>query len=347
MCVPTCPHVFHAFLQVIDALRTSASALHPQCPGDEWHPTLERVGTAVETMGAMLLSDPSPYRLQYLLFPVSGSAFGALIAYLTAQPKCPPEAVEAVEAVAKLRGLMFQALTNLISLCSQDHLLSDAEPQDSIYPELSRRCCHSVMAERGVEAMLADLRSKDSPEALQVAAVECLFVLVVRNAHGRSAFAERGWIPQLLAHLQVERCPVIRNYLCAILREFADQHAASLVDCQYFHPSVALVQNDPSPDVRALTAETLDCVFKMLPRSFADFPAKAALVEAVRQRLASEQSTDVLNAVFRLLATVFAIEGFAYPGQHGGGTPGRLVRFAEFTFMFVETEAWPLPLPHP
>ena len=82
--------------------------------------------------------------------------------------------------------------------------------------------------ERGVETLFRLLQSP-GPEALKVAAVECLFVFLVRNAAGRAAAAAGGAVPELLALLQAEPCPAVRNYLCALVREFAKAHYGELV----------------------------------------------------------------------------------------------------------------------
>eukprot|EP01006_Ploeotia_vitrea_P060325 TRINITY_DN7569_c0_g1_i1.p1 TRINITY_DN7569_c0_g1~~TRINITY_DN7569_c0_g1_i1.p1 ORF type:complete len:902 (+),score=96.71 TRINITY_DN7569_c0_g1_i1:41-2746(+) len=317
------------FGQTADAVRHWLDVLNSDPHHQDVQHVLEKTCDLIELLCTVLSRDTNPYRLQLLIFNTAPHLFQTLFGYITelVDPK-----------FGKLRSMVFQALTKIVSLCSDDRASTEQDidlQMTETRTALAHECCRRFLEQDAVSVLFQFISGHGQQpvnEELKIVAIELIFVFVMRNEAGKGAVVSEQGIPQLLACLPHESSPMVRNYICALLRELANQYYGQLIQYNCSSITVQLIRGDPSPDVRALSAEMLDVIFKHAAPSFLKFPAKKELAEVLKMRLEKDKNSDVLSAIFQLLETIFTIEAHTVQ-DYNPNQPS-------FTDRFVMTEGY-------
>eukprot|EP00760_Papus_ankaliazontas_P029488 PhM_4_TR4260/c0_g1_i2/m.13530 len=304
--------------------------------------TIDEVIEFMEVVYNVVAADPAATRLRILLCETNSDLIPVLFQYTTAQYVTAPghpvlTASQSTEAFQKLRAVATQVVCKFIALCSNDHVEHNpvANVQDEAVVLLSRLIGDTVIRCNGLDTILNLVMRHQTAEELKLPAVECLFVMLMRNLTIQLNFVQRGGVVgAILEALTSEPLLAIRNYLCACVRELSNAHAPKLVLEGAPDTLLHLGSIDLSPDVRALSIETFDVIAKNDPNFWRGYaPAYKELASLMVQRLDRETNPEVIETMGKLLETCFRLDYQMY-GVLGGGSGSNTVTFTDhFTAM--------------
>eukprot|EP01062_Namystynia_karyoxenos_P025149 TRINITY_DN19870_c0_g2_i1.p1 TRINITY_DN19870_c0_g2~~TRINITY_DN19870_c0_g2_i1.p1 ORF type:complete len:1046 (+),score=301.63 TRINITY_DN19870_c0_g2_i1:77-3139(+) len=280
----------------------------------------------LQLLPPLLQRDPAPTRVGSLLFGGQlgerGDLFALLFRYLTAPlAHAPgvPAPDEAQRQFTALRVLLLRTLARVISITAPP----DDQSGDPAGGALAEAAARAVAQSRGTEVLLGIVcGGAHVAEEAKVAAVECLFVFLMRNAHGKHALIScPGGLSHLLGALRSEPSAMVRNYSAACVRELANAYPGQVASSGFPAGLPDLLRHDSSKDVRVLAMETLDVVLRADSTFLSGFGLKRELAEALCDLLRSDDDQEVRDIACRLLSTIFSQEGRQLAVINSADTP--------------------------
>lgn len=234
------------------------------------------------------------------------------------------------EKLLNVKLTAIRTLTKLITICSR---ASEGLDQEEVYvnnynnlfysegsTNIAKSCAESIVREGGLKALF-EILQKEQNDKVRSAIAETLFMFVVRNevcCHFQKFLFQTGKLAVALLKsgfktiiecLEKESVPMVRNYVCAIVREFSTKYSEELINEGVIEVCVNLINADPSPDVRALAAETLEVIFKSDVRALTKLEKiTPALAEALNNRIKKDKNREVLESCCKVLETLFCLK---------------------------------------
>ncbi|EFC50621.1 hypothetical protein NAEGRDRAFT_61099 [Naegleria gruberi] len=300
--------------------------------------SMESIDQALECFQlavTLLSSDPEPERLKALVFDnalekeeeytfisllldfVSVPQFTKSNAYIESSKEGGYQLQIAIETDQLLNHLKIYALkcmSKFVSICSyESRNMYEQTVDDQKLKALSKMCAEAIADEHGIDVLMEFLFEKDREEGIpnsgneevRLAVAECLFFFVVRNEVGRLALLLQKGVSQLLKCLESDSNALVRSYCCAILREFSNHYPDELLKENTLQVCIKVLNIDSSQEVRALSAEIIEIIFKSDPKA-TQFVSVPTLCKVLNDRLTKDSSRDVLEAVCKLLETLFS-----------------------------------------
>lgn len=252
----------------------------------------------------LLESELSAPRIETIVFENCGEYIPTLLGFSAIPISKDTLNVKNQKKLCKLRVQALQTLSKFISIC-------DAS-DDSIDKRLSKLCMEAILENQGLEALLSMLQV-DPMDSIRLAISELIFILAVKNPMGKLALMLQHAVPIFLKSLNIESQNKVRNFICAILREFALVYPEELLKENIIKVATQLINLDSSADVRALSAEILEILFKNDSRTLQLLDDYSELAEILSNRLLKESDQDISNrdvveSVSKLLETLFCLK---------------------------------------
>lgn len=270
----------------------------PRVPSRTQPLTVAQATELLEVFSTLLVASPSDESRHALLRRTFESTTLTTLVSLVAQPLLFAPDVSAgyslQQTFAQLRIAAIHAINKVVLFAAATSAMSSA-------------CCQAIIERRYVEGLLQLLSSPATFETLRVAASESLFVFVLRLENGRSYIVQTEALQMLFNCLVLEPAALVRNFFCSTVRELVNTHPTSLTDPKMIEILTKLMSLDESPDVRALTAETIDVVLRAPHASVAAaniVSTPADMVAAIKDRLDKDGNIQVLEAHARLFETL-------------------------------------------
>lgn len=224
---------------------------------------------------------------------------------------------EIVKIFINLKIYALKCLAKLISVCSLEPVNDESREEE--FKELSRLCAESLIQQEGLTILFECLviPAGDVPDEpvmltddrIRLLVVECLFVLVCRNEIARLAVVFQQGLLLIMELMTLEPVPLIRSYYSAILREFSVSFAEDLIKENCIDHCLLMMSKDNNDDVRALSLETLESLFKS---DFSKF--KELSVSDFSKLLFTKlnyESPQVIQSCCKLCETLFKMDNEA------------------------------------
>jgi hypothetical protein len=264
-------------------------------------------------------SDPDPLRIQMVVFDNTPEFVATLLAFVAVPIpfRTNPDFNISI-LTSKNEGIFLnlkvyalKTLTKFISICSFE-AANTYEDEEEASKRIAKECAECVVEGQGLEVLLNFLEVEET-ESVRLAIAEALFFFIVRNEMGRLAVVIQRGISTFLNCLDIETSAIIRSYYCAILREFGTVYPEELLKDNMIGIASKLLNIDPSPDVRALCAEILEVLFRSDPKALKFLEeSKIDLPKILSDRLMQDQSREVLEAICKLLETMFSLKNKSF-----------------------------------
>ncbi|KAG2382535.1 hypothetical protein C9374_005115 [Naegleria lovaniensis] len=221
---------------------------------------------------------------------------------------------EIVKIFINLKIYALKCLAKLISVCSLEPVKD--ESRETEFKELSRLCAESLIQQEGLTVLFECLviptgnvpnePAMLSDDRIRLLVVECLFVLVCRNEIARLAVVFQQGLLLIMELMTLETVPLVRSYYSAILREFSVSFAEDLIKENCIDHCLLMMSRDTNDDVRALSLETLETLFKSDVSKFKEVSV-ADLSKLLHAKL-NYESPQVIESCCKLCETLFRID---------------------------------------
>eukprot|EP01062_Namystynia_karyoxenos_P084486 TRINITY_DN9950_c0_g1_i2.p2 TRINITY_DN9950_c0_g1~~TRINITY_DN9950_c0_g1_i2.p2 ORF type:complete len:983 (+),score=308.29 TRINITY_DN9950_c0_g1_i2:78-3026(+) len=315
-------------------LAHSDAAVAPPSAGSA--PSLDETAEFLDLVVSLVTADASPHRLKVLLFGTEPGCIELLAAGLRERPVS--SSLLGSAGHARLRVMTAQALTKLLSLCTDDETVVDADiaGDDATVASLCRLSLEGAGFIPVALAALVPLpeRSGGPSEGQRVALAECLFVAVMRVPGVAQRLAACGGGGALAEAVFRDGSAMVRNYAAATLRVLAEHAPAKCLERSVVQRSLEHVRGERSRYVVILLLELVALLLGAFPDLYLlrCSPEGGGMADdvwdATRGLLTADAAADIATAVLRLLETVFVLEACS------GGRCGALI-----TTVLVE-DAW-------
>ena len=262
------------------------------------------VADAVELLNlltALLTAPHAPEtHQQVLLATFDGPTFPVLVAFVSqplifaAEGSATGSSLQ--ETFVHLRITALQVLNRLSMEASGD-------------PAASSQCVRAWDSHRVFNGLVTLLSSPATFETLRTAAIESIFVFVLRVPGSKKLFISSHTHQSIVSCLVLEPSTMVRNYLCVTLREVAVDHAHEISEPNVLNACLKLISTDDSADVRSLCIETIDLALKANTRVGGYLEHPEEIVNTLRERLDRDPSAQVIEVVAKL------IENLAHAAQ--------------------------------
>lgn len=196
------------------------------------------------------------------------------------------------QTFAQLRITAVQAMNKLILVAS--------ESPDSLGAQVTRAAADC----RLIDVFLQLTGSAATLEALRIAALESLFILILRLPDTQPMLLQSKGVSALTNTLVLDSSAVVRNVCCCILRELAPRFPVEVAEHNLLASCMKLLATDESADSRALAAEILEQLIASNQAALQLVHQPNDLLSAVSTQLEREASPQVYEALCRLLETM-------------------------------------------
>ena len=329
--------------QVVEALNSSLEAIHqaievPRYALDEETakliPAEAQERELFEMIEALVVSNPSPSRLRYLLFDSNADLVPTLFSHICTTITIPDRSQASIaeledhflyQLLTQVRLFALSVLHKVVNVCnglspSGNTSVFDLEAQEAgvvpgklAAPEenrtytqedflhLSRLCVQRVVDEEGVYALLECMQADISMEIREYCA-HSIYLLARCGEMGRLSVVVQKGLDYLLTSLTSERSPNVRLQAAEALVQIAPSCVDELIKPAVLESVFQIFNLDALPVVRACAIRTLSAI----PDAFSDavpllLQVKRSIFETVQERLVSESSLPVMEAILVFL----------------------------------------------
>lgn len=256
--------------------------------------SVEEAVEFVQMLDNLVSQAPNDAEVRKLVFEADPTLFESLVTFLQA-PQVPATDHEAL-------AHLFVALIGMVNRIACK----------ATTPFLGNVLSTALKRHGGVRTLSA-LIAPSLPDAVRVAASECLFSILLR-IDGQRQEVQPEAVHTLLECFTHHTTAPLRAFAAACLRETANANPGVLTDGEAVPALIRCLALDSSADVRGLAAETIDVVFKSDVAFWMAFAGKKELCSAILSRLDREEAPEVLEAVLKLTETLIVTDGMA-PGS--------------------------------
>ena len=193
---------------------------------------------------------------------------------------------------AQLRVTSVQAMNKLILIAS--------ESPDSLGGQVAQ----ASNANRLIDTYLQLSGNIATLEALRIAVLESLFILILRLPETQGALVQSKGVSALTNTLVLDSSAVVRNVCCCILRELAPNFPVEVAEHNLLASCMKLLATDESADSRSLAAEILEQLIATNRAALQLVHQPNDLLSAIGNQLERENVPQVYEALCRLLETM-------------------------------------------
>ena len=264
--------------------------------------SLEEARDFLDILTSILNPVDDPERLRTLVFEINKDLVPTVVSFLaTLQLTTSGDILSALTVSA------LKCLCRIVCACIP--LATPENPYTNQDKYLSALCTQALTRSNAL-SRVAQLMSPMYASEVQLAAGEALFALLLRSEEARDALA--GGAAVVLEHIKgalaAETTAQLRAFGAACMREVANSHPQLLCERETVSLLSRLTALDPSPDVRALAAETIDVMFKHDPQAWAGCTLKKEIATVAVGRLEQETASEAVQAVLKLTETLFVAD---------------------------------------
>jgi hypothetical protein len=177
--------------------------------------------------------------------------------------------------------------------------------ESSTEPNLSATCVRAFEDSRVFHGLIAHLSSPATFETLRVACVESIFIYLLRVPGSKPTFISTHLHQSIVSCLVLEPAAIVQNYLAAVLRELANNHAHEIADANTLNACTKLIATNDSPDVRALCLETLQQCLRANTRVGGYLTQPEEILTVVKERLEKDPAAAVVEVAAKFLEDLF------------------------------------------
>ena len=327
---------------ILQCLTNSLLSLKGELQGrDDQQLSLHDTREFLNLVVNLLESDTDPCRLKVLALDKEMTLVNVLLAYAT----CPvteltPSYVNQQSftdvGIHNIQVQCIQTLTKIITACCTAATV-DPSIEATLFKVLTSMGAIDILLHFFVQPPNT-VEPSNANQDIKAAAAECLFVFVSKVTDAREAVIRLRASDFFFDSFCNETVPMVRNYLCAIIKLIAETYAEHLLDVTIIERIITMLQHEQSKYVAIMLFDIISLVLGSYKSFYtARIQTSPVIIESLVQLtsavLQRNNQFDIVSSSCGLVSTILKIEA------SGNGTGYSSTR-QNFLEKFLELNAW-------